>query len=452
MLFLIILVTTAASRRISITDNANSTTSQVLNSMGRLMGDKNYDPDTLKNIHQMLNNYNLTDFAENSWQGFINYANNKSDPWGKQNGTGYIEYNPETMDLDNITVDEPCNFASNMAYYRTALQIQATKQHFFAGDDVITALIQANAALAFGSSFLHATGIRGRSSVENGLDNLPIAMIALIAHQSSIHSLESDILSDLSVQHATNKTAIEITQQYISLIQSNDVHEWKNKYDQYIVPYLGDYKKTFAGIVCSVLNLLFPADLVDMIVKQVAAAMLTPEEQVYIEQVYNPLFRNLTAEIKLDFTEKFTLGLKGVGTLLKMANAFLWQEEIIKWSGLKSPEKNRIGGEAMPYINMISNALSGYPHPDKDIQRCTNVYPGGEACRLGTSPHAKWHEGAGNGLLDLIFLSDDVNRLISSKLKKNKHLKIGKSKLTGSTTSWLSWWANMWLGEEKVEL
>ena len=98
-------------------------------------------------------------------------------------------------------------------------------------------------------------------------------------------------------------------------------------------------------------------------------------------------FANATAKagISLTIPERFSLGLKGVGTLIKMMYAFLWQEEIIPWFGIKDASLNRFGGEAMPYVNALGNALSGFAHYDDNVQKAQNVYPGDTQCRVACS-------------------------------------------------------------------
>ena len=44
----------------------------------------------------------------------------------------------------------------------------------------------------------------------------------------------------------------------------------------------------------------------------------------------------------------------------------------------------------MPYVNAVLNFITGFDHPEKNIQNCVNVYPGEERCRID-EPHSKWH-------------------------------------------------------------
>ena len=54
-------------------------------------------------------------------------------------------------------------------------------------------------------------------------------------------------------------------------------------------------------------------------------------------------------------------------------------------------------------------------------------------CRRGPSPHAKWHEVAGTGLLDLMHLADDMNRILQEKLKVEE-----------PDRSWAEFWKRVW--------
>ena len=99
---------------------------------------------------------------------------------------------------------------------------------------------------------------------------------------------------------------------------------------------------------------------------------------------------------------------------------------------------NKLGGAAMPYVNMVADALTGYKHAD-DVRRSRGVYPGDDTCREGPSPHAKWHEQAAQGLIDLMFLMDDASRVIASKLPGASGTSLSR---LGGIDGWLSFWGS----------
>ena len=91
----------------------------------------------------------------------------------------------------------------------------------------------------------------------------------------------------------------------------------------------------------------------------------------------------------------------------------------------------------MPYVNLLANALNGFKHTDLNVQRSQRVYPGDVACRVGTSPHAKWHEQAGNGLLDLMFLAAEGDALL------RRHQLTSTEHAVAAGSRWSSFWKEL---------
>jgi len=167
----------------------------------------------------------------------------------------------------------------------------------------------------------------------------------------------------------------------------------------------------------------------------------------FLIKTYTPALRNLTRDVHLTMFEKLGLGLRVAGTGLKLLYAFAWQEQIIKAGYLNDHEVNDIGGVAMPYVNMLCNALNGFKHSDHEVQSCKNVYPGDDTCRTGPSPHAKWHEMSANGLLDLILLADDINGMLSQKLGRGDAVSRRWPLLKALNSPWFSFWGGWSPGE-----
>merc|ERR1711988_966091 len=105
------------------------------------------------------------------------------------------------------------------------------------------------------------------------------------------------------------------------------------------------------------------------LIKLIASTLLKQEEADFLIQIYMPEFQKVATGVQLSSMEKLSLTLKGVGTLLKLGYAFLWQEEVIPGPWLHSRELNALGGDAMSSINMIANALTGFPHPENKVQQ-----------------------------------------------------------------------------------
>lgn len=416
---------------------AESPMDAAMNSMGRLMGNPaGYDPAQLADIKACMAEHNLTSFGDAAWGGFLEYATNGSYSWGKANGTGFIEYDPRPMDLQNITVYETCNFASNMAYYRTMLGVcdAGRADQYSMSSQAVHALIQSYAGLASGSAFYHAQGSsRGRHSLGNRLDNIPIATLAYVAHQVSVSALNNSqpLLSDLTPDNTyRNRTAIELAGDFIAIVEFEDVSKWNHLLNTRVGDIIADYYAVFGAIVTSMLNLIFPEEIADPLVKLIATIVAGKDEAKFLTQKYAPTFRNATKDVKLSVVTKASLALRGAGTVMKLVYAFLWQEKMIPWFGLHDAGINRLGGQALPFINKLANMLTGYKQPSKDVQDGVNVYPGDQECRVGTSPHTKWHEAAGTGLLDLMHLADDMNRILRKGLKEER--------------GWMDFWRAVW--------
>ena len=155
----------------------------------------------------------------------------------------------------------------------------------------------------------------------------------------------------------------------------------------------------------------------------------------------SPAFRNLTSEVELSTLERLGLFLRVGGTGLKLLWAFVWQERVTAGAGyLDNADVNELGGLAMPYVNMLANAMTGFKHSDSEVQHCKDVYPGDAQCRVGPSPHAKWHEASGNGLLDLVLLADDVNGLLRSKMLHPANGKARWPMLEALKSDWFGFW------------
>lgn len=95
--------------------------------------------------------------------GFVSYALSNgqpdgSDPWG-ENATyhHWMELNATKTDLHGITVFEPCNWVSNVAYYHAVTAV-CDKTDWYSPPAVSGALAQSLAMLAAGSAFYHASG------------------------------------------------------------------------------------------------------------------------------------------------------------------------------------------------------------------------------------------------------------------------------------------------------
>jgi hypothetical protein len=119
-----------------------------------------------------------------------------NDKWGGSMGIPYYyETNKTAQDLYDILIYEPCNYASNVAYYHVSTEICQNEGKFSMSKEYRQALGQAFSYLGFGSAFWHGT----HTLLGTIADNRFISIIAYVAHQGSVANLGgSSVINDLS--------------------------------------------------------------------------------------------------------------------------------------------------------------------------------------------------------------------------------------------------------------
>ena len=74
-----------------------------------------------------------------------------------------------------------------------------------------------------------------------------------------------------------------------------------------------------------------------------------------------------------------------------------------------------MGSALIPLFNIIANKLTGYDRSnDPSFQSSFQVYPGSAECN-SRNAHSKWHELSANALVDVVFVADDVFRIVSGE-------------------------------------
>eukprot|EP00040_Diaphanoeca_grandis_P027253 m.154695 g.154695 ORF g.154695 m.154695 type:complete len:511 (-) comp30903_c0_seq1:2183-3715(-) len=352
-----------------------------------------------------------------AWNGFVEYAvlPNPNDPWGNDcknypNGTcdHYEENNRTQLDIQNVSIYEPCNFVSSAAYYRAVPSICQHEQ-WNMEPEMRRALVQSFAALAMGSSFWHAS----HTYLGNVCDNHLISVLSFTMHQSSVSALPLSASVVHNLNTTTRPNASASAQQLTDMFRSEPVNSWQATLLNIDVP---QYKLTFASIISTWLTLIFPKNIVNIVVEIASEALGLPQNDLdFILKAYLPQLRNATSNITLSHREKVSLGLQGAGTVTKLLYAFMWQENTFPYPILKKHDVDVLGAELMPGVNTLANMFTGFVHTDKHTQRCVDVYPGDHRCRL-SFPHAMWHEESANGLTDLVFLADAINAIMKKHL------------------------------------
>jgi len=391
-------------------------TKNMLDAMVQLLtGDQSgFDPEFFGELVDCMQQYdiNLMSSQDAAWGGMIQYSDSDGTPedrWGDCLDTGhchkYHEQNATVQEFHNITIYEPCNYASNVAYYHVVTQMCQHTGEWSMPQDHVRALLQGFATLTQGSAFWHGS----HTYLGNVADNRFIDIVAFVAHQASVKNLPdvSSVVRDLSLT-PRSKSSVESSEDLTKLFENTPVEEWTQAILDVDMP---DYMLTFSGLVSTFLTLLLDDTLADIAIPALMDLFSLPDEQrEFVFDHYLPEIRNATSLIELSEEEKAELQGNIASTLIKLIYAFLWQEYVITDSAfLLNPITNVFGSTMIKYVNQYANSLSTFPVYDQAMQdAASNIYPGSDRCNP-QEPHSKWHLESANGLLDLIFLADYIN-------------------------------------------
>jgi len=389
-------------------------TVNMLDAMVQLMeGGGEFDRNFLSKLNTCMNSISpdLWAVSDGAWRGMVEYHDMDgagNDTWGSCLGNGhchqYHEQNLTEQEYHNIGIYEPCNYASNLAYYHVVTMI-CDNQDWSLPKEHTTAMAQAFTSLTVGSAFWHGS----HTLLGNIADNRFIDVVSYIAHQSSLQHLPvSNKVMDLSLT-PRSKSSTATAQQLADMLRTQSVDTWTEGIAGLDTP---DYMLTFSGLVCTLLTLQLPEDQVDTIVPPLMDAFGLPDDaRAFIFDHYLPEIRLATAEVSIGLLQKAQFELNTVGTLMKIIYAFLWQEYALTSNDLfLDPEVNILGAAAIVTINKLADSLEDFPTLDMALQTGYGTYPGDSWCNP-QEPHSKWHVESANGLMDLMMLADNIFRL-----------------------------------------
>merc|ERR1711942_237642 len=389
-------------------------TVNMLDAMVQLMqGGGEFDRSYLSKLYTCMNTISpeLWSVSDGAWRGVVEYHDMDgadNDTWGSCLGSGhchrYHEQNLTVQDYHNIGIYEPCNYASNLAYYHVVTMICDNKE-WSLPREYTTAMAQAFTSLTVGSAFWHGS----HTLLGNIADNRFIDVVSYLAHQASLANLPvSNQVMELSLDPRA-RSSVATAQQLADMLRSQPVDTWADGIAALDTP---DYMLTFSGLVCTLLTLQLSTEQVDTMVPPLMDAFNLPDDaRAFIFDHYLPEIRLATANTSFGILELGHFQLNTVGTLTKIIYAFLWQEYALTDNDIfLDPEVNILGASAMVSINKLADWLNDFPMLDPDLRTGYGTYPGDAWCNP-QEPHSKWHVESANGLMDLMMLSDNMFRL-----------------------------------------
>merc|ERR1712183_505007 len=127
-------------------------------------------------------------------------------------------------DYQNLLVFEPCNFASNIAYYHMNIAL-ARYDQWVLSHSVVRGLAQASASLALGSAFWHGS----HTNLGSEADVNMIAVMAYIMHQASMEHLPSHVKTSVLVDLKETQrplTGVEVSQVLTDMYRVEPNSKW----------------------------------------------------------------------------------------------------------------------------------------------------------------------------------------------------------------------------------
>lgn len=361
------------------------------------------------------------------WSGLKGFAQSKGsngDNWYNCDSTTkphqtWSERNCTVQPYGNIPVWEPCNYASNIAYYHTVVE-QCAKESWNMPSQSVKTIIKAYASLGAGSSFMHMS-----ETNTGGISDVRVNdLIGYVAFYETMKAfkVEGSVLHELS-DNPRKKTVDQIVDEFMMMYINEPVEKWGSSLNQADI---GSLPLSMCGFFSSALTMVFDDKTVDVLVKALLKAFHTftdrPELKLCVEK-FLPAVRNATSDFRpLPLLTKAYFGRNLVGTALKLIYAFLWQEQIFPHDStvqkvILDPMVNEYGSLFLPTFNSWISKLEAknMKYSDPTFGTGKNFYSGEDKCSW--DPHAKWHMQTSIALTDFIFLADQFHGLLKDHQK-----------------------------------
>ena len=287
------------------------------------------------------------------------------------------------------------------------------------------AIGKALASLGLVSAFHHASQTKHANS-------RVIDLIYFATYQAAVDSLgiknSNSIIRDLSLMEK-NQTANELVDFVMNMYVETPIENWWSTLKNASFP---PRHKSVTALVILTYTLITPPNE-DVILTGFAMGAIflklnyTTEEADFFVNKFTKEVRNETKDIRdkiqLQDDEIKKLFRNFVGVIVKSVYAALWQDAPISISMPSESLFNEIGYDVMPLINDLANTATTFHQNNINFQEGKNLYPGEFVCNrggeTGENKHPKWHVQTAISVLDVIYLSDEIHRIITSYGKHN---------------------------------
>ena len=379
---------------------------------------------------------NLTKSVAAQWEQIKKYASSGGSPpddeWKRCNESDHqpkpnrTENNCTVLEPEQIPIWEPCNYASNIPYFHAFIEMYKTNRIWSIPTKSKNAIGKALASLSLVSAFHHASQTKHANS-------RVIDLIYFAIYQAAVDSLEiknsNSIIRDLSLIKK-NQTANEMVDFFMNMYVETPIANWWSTLKNASFP---PKHKSVTAMVILTYMLITPPNEDGKIYTGFAMGKIllilnyTTEEVDFFVNKFTKEVRQETKDIRdkiqLQDNEIKKLFRNFVGVIVKSVYAALWQDAPISISMPSESLFNEIGYDVMPLINDLANALTTFHQGNINFQEGKRLYPGEMLCNRGgdngENKHPKWHVQTAISVLDVIYLSDEIHRIITSYGKHN---------------------------------
>ena len=323
----------------------------------------------------------------------------------------------------NPPIFEPCNFASNWAYYQLAVATTRLSDLARLNPAASKALVQTSAGLAFSSAFFHGS----QTNLGNLLDNHMIKILAFIVHQTHLQTsnINDTVLMELKPQGKRRlMTGVEMAESMTQMFRTKPITEWTNHVNQMDVP---SYEMTFAVYI---LTNMQQFEKTGFFYDKITKFLLS--QDLGINDDEEKLINKLRPKIsKLEKSKaEYDNFLAGV---LKLGAAFTYQQSMksVSEDGLKIFEffyktlyswKKRVAKVGNTFLERFNAVLdlgkttySAGANPFMKKNQCSargidqreEYFPGQFRCDNHGPDHSKWHAQSAIGLFEMFKFEDD---------------------------------------------
>jgi hypothetical protein len=369
-----------------------------------------------------------------SWFRFFEYYiqdGNGTDTWGseppeyqerKDNKASLFGDDPQNPNRRYLIL-EPCNYVSNVAFYRAMYSICLFDDQEGLEMPVIAkrAMKQSLATLAAGSFWWHGSF----TAIGRIVDATLISLHVNNAYFIMTESLTSESRIIQSLRNDTDRPDLVELNTNVSqrLFLETPVWEWDRTIQE--LPIRLGYQQTILATISFICVMTNRFETCDFLVRQVFTPAFNDAQdnlKNFILDEYLPALKQVAQEesFPISFWRAKPLWCKTVSVIAAFLWSLSWQEVTIDlFPGTLCQYLAWIGQGVVFAVDTLLAWVTGYSIPDPAMASRRNVYPGSGYCNRYSS-HALWHQESADVMYELVRLTDDVRTALRDHQARTK--------------------------------